>query len=88
MPTPRHQSSDKQRSSSAKRMAEYRKRMRAAGYRQVQMWVRDTRRPEIADEIRRQCQAIAAHDPGGDEIMTELEAGGYDWPPYDWPQDK
>ncbi len=32
----------------------------------------------IAEEIGRQCQAIAAHDPGDDKIMESLE-GAQDW---------
>ncbi len=73
MSTSRATAANKRRSDTARRMAEYRKRMRAAGYRQVQMWVLDTRRPEVAASIERQCLAIAQHDPGGDEIMEWLD---------------
>jgi hypothetical protein len=73
MSTSRSSTASKQRSATARRMAEYRKRMRAAGYRQVQMWVLDTRRPEVAAQIERQCRAIAASDPAGDEIMEWLD---------------
>jgi hypothetical protein len=59
-------------------MATYRARMRAAGLRPVQIWVPDTRAPDFV-ESRRQALAIAAHDPGGDEIMDFVETA-YEWP--------
>lgn len=64
---------------SAERMAAYRKRKRAAGLRPVQIWVPDTSTAEFAAEARRQAQAIAAHDPAGDEIMEWLDKVR-DWP--------
>jgi hypothetical protein len=63
----------------AKRMANYRRRMRDSGLRPVQLWLPDTRSPEFVDECRRQAEAVAAHDPAGDEIMHFLE-GVRDWP--------
>jgi hypothetical protein len=62
-----------------KRMANYRQRMRAAGLRPVQIWVPDTRAPGFAEMCRRQARAVAAHDPGGDEIMRFV-ATVYEWP--------
>ena len=62
-----------------KRMASYRHRMRAAGLRPVQIWVPDTRAPGFAEMCQRQARAVAAHDPGGDEIMRFV-AGVYEWP--------
>jgi hypothetical protein len=38
----------------------YRKRMRAKGYRLVQMWLPDTRTPKFAAEAHRQSQLAAA----------------------------
>jgi hypothetical protein len=60
-------------------MATYRARMRAAGLRQVQMWVPDTRAPDFVESCRRQALAIAAHDPGGDALMDFVETV-YEWP--------
>ena len=65
--------------STAKRMANYRQRMRAAGLRPVQIWVPDTRSPRFAEKCRRQARAVAAHDPAGDEIMRFV-ASVYEWP--------
>lgn len=41
------------------KVAAFRKRMRAKGYRLVQMWVPDTRTPEFAAEAHRASLAIA-----------------------------
>jgi hypothetical protein len=64
---------------SPERMANYRKRMRAAGLRPVQIWVPDTRSPDFVEACRRQARAVAASDPAGDEIMRFV-AGVYEWP--------
>ena len=79
-------SDDKQRSAAAKRMAEYRKRMRAKGLKPVHIWLPDRNNPAYIEECKRQAAALAANDPGGDEIMAEIEDGGYDLPPYVWPE--
>lgn len=60
-------------------MADYRARMRAAGLRPVQLWVPDTREPSFVERCRRQSLAVAARDPGGDEIMRFV-ADIYEWP--------
>jgi hypothetical protein len=39
-------------------VAAYRTRMRAKGLRPVQFWVVDTRNPEFAKELNRQCQIL------------------------------
>lgn len=62
-----------------KRMATYRERMRSAGLRPLQIWVPDTRAPGFAETCRRQARAIAAHDPGGDEVMRFIESV-VEWP--------
>ncbi len=62
-----------------KRMATYRERMRSAGLRPIQIWVPDTRAPGFAEICRRQARAIAARDPGGDDIMRFIESVA-DWP--------
>lgn len=65
--------------SGAKRMAEYRKRMRASGLRPVQIWLPDTRSAAFAAKCRREARAIAAHDPDGDEVMRLIESL-QEWP--------
>ena len=44
----------------AARVGRHRKRMREQGLRPIQMWVPDTRRPDFAEEARRQSAAVAA----------------------------
>ena len=56
-----------------------RQRMHAAGLRPVQIWVPDTRDPDFVETCRRQAQAVAAHDPAGDDIMRFV-ASVYEWP--------
>jgi hypothetical protein len=51
----------------------YRARMRAAGFRLVQLWVPDTRSPRFAAECRRQSRLAARH-PHEEAILDELEA--------------
>jgi DNA-binding LacI/PurR family transcriptional regulator len=63
----------------SERMASYRQRMRAAGLRPVQIWVPDTSSPDFVAACRRQSQAVAAHDPGGDEVLRWIEEV-YEWP--------
>ncbi len=59
-------------SSSTKRVATYRERMRARGYRQIQMWVRDTRNPDFVEECR--LWALARrNDPHERQILDELD---------------
>lgn len=66
---------------STERMAAYRRRMREAGLRPVQIWVPDLRKPEILAEYQRQARAIAESEPAGDEIMEWLDQV------RDWPRD-
>jgi len=44
------------------KVQKYREAMRMAGLRQVQIWVPDTRRPDFANECRRQCLIAAQAD--------------------------
>jgi len=67
--------------SSTERMAAYRKRMRAAGLRPVQLWLPDTKDPKFVAEFKRQVRVLAADDPGGDEALKWIEDT------YDWPED-
>jgi hypothetical protein len=50
----------------------YRERMRARGFRTIQLWVPDTRSPKFAEECRRQSLLIA-NDPAEGAFMEELE---------------
>jgi len=43
---------------SPNKVVRHRERLRAAGLRPVQFWVRDTRSPEYARRIRQQCLAL------------------------------
>jgi hypothetical protein len=63
----------------AKRMANYRQRMRASGLRPVQIWVPDTRSPGFAEKCHRQARAVAASDPACDELIRFV-ASVYEWP--------
>ncbi len=51
----------------------YRERMRAKGFRAIQLWVPDTRSPEFAEECRHQ-SLLVANDPAEQQLMEELEA--------------
>jgi hypothetical protein len=44
------------------RVQKYRNALRAAGLRPVQLWVPDTRRPDFAEECRRQSRLAAQAD--------------------------
>jgi hypothetical protein len=61
------------------RMANYRRRMRAAGLKLVQIWVPDTHSPAFVKQCRAQSRAIARHDEAGDEALRFIEAT-YEWP--------
>jgi Protein of unknown function (DUF3018) len=63
----------------ARRMSEYRERLRNAGLRQVQIWLPDTRSPQFAKACRKQASAIAARDKAGDAVMEFIDTA-YDWP--------
>ena len=52
------------------KVTRHRERMKAAGYRPVQYWVLDTRSPEIADTLKRQCRSLR-------EDKAEAEAIGF-----------
>lgn len=59
------------------RVAKHRAEMSARGYRAVQVWVPDVRRPEFAVEARRQAELIAAAEEH-DDTMEFIEAVS-DW---------
>ena len=67
----------------AKRVANYRQRMRAAGLRPVQIWVPDTRSPDFAEKCHRQARARRAPSKAirrATETSCAFVAGVYDWP--------
>lgn len=64
----------KKRNNSASGVARHRQRMRAAGFRPLQIWVPDTRSPKFAAECRRQSLRIAG-DPEERKMMDALESG-------------
>lgn len=54
------------------KMNRHRERLRAAGLRQIQFWVLDTRLPEIPIEVRRQC-ALLKKNGSETEIISFCE---------------
>ena len=52
----------------AKRMLNYRKRLRDAGMRPVQIWVPDIRSPGFSDEARHQSLLVSKSDSEGETI--------------------
>lgn len=63
------------------RVQKHRDALRKAGLRPVQLWVPDTRRPDFAEECRRQCRLVAHSDAGDratqqllDEALADLDA--------------
>lgn len=61
------------RSSAQESVSRYRDKMRAQGFRPIQIWVPDTRSPKFAAECRRQ-SLLLANDTAEREILAELEA--------------
>jgi antidote-toxin recognition MazE-like antitoxin len=61
------------RSNRHENVRRYRERMRALGFRQIQLWVPDTRSAQFAEECRRQ-SLLVANDPAEQGIIDELEA--------------
>lgn len=49
------------------RVSEYRRRMRARGYRPIQIWVPDVHTPAFAAEAAAQSARLAAADREGDD---------------------
>jgi hypothetical protein len=54
-------------------------RMRAAGLRQIRIWVPDTHAEGFAAKCEAQAAAIARHDPAGEELQRFIDAA-YEWP--------
>lgn len=60
--------------SSGARVGAYRERMRARGYRPVQVWVPDVRDERFALEARRQALTVAAADGDEQQFVDALTA--------------
>jgi hypothetical protein len=70
--------------SSRSKVREFRQRRREQGWRKVEMWVPDLRKPEVAARIREQCLRIAASaaaaedqafiDSVNDEMFAQVSA--------------
>lgn len=66
----------------SERVKKHRAALRRAGLRPVQIWVPDTRRPNFADECRRQSHLAAqadAADEGLEHFMDEALADLDSW---------
>jgi len=54
-------------------VSRYREKMRALGFRPIQLWVPDTRSPKFAEECRRQ-SLLVSNDAAEQVILGELDA--------------
>lgn len=64
------------------RVQKHREALRTAGLRPIQIWVPDTRRPNFAEECRRQSRLAAASDASDvdlqrfmDEALADVDGG-------------
>jgi hypothetical protein len=60
-------------SGTTNKVSRHRARMRAAGLRPVQFWVPDTRNPEVATDLQRQCLSLK-DDKAEAEVLGFTEA--------------
>jgi hypothetical protein len=60
------------------RVRAYRQRMRAQGYRPIQVWVPDVRSARFAAEARRQAALVAAEDADDDQEFIEAVSVAWD----------
>lgn len=58
----------------AVRVQNYRNNLRAAGFRPVQIWVRDTRTEEFERECKRQMMVVAVADQSNLELQDFMNA--------------
>jgi hypothetical protein len=56
------------------RVQKHRDALRRAGLRPVQIWVPDTRRPDFADECRRQTRLVAQADQQDQDLHDLMDA--------------
>lgn len=64
------------------RVQKHRNALRMAGLRPVQIWVPDTRRPDFAEECRRQCRVVARAEEAEaqlENLMDEIIADVDGW---------
>lgn len=64
------------------RVQKHRDMLRQSGLRPVQIWVPDTRRPNFAEECRRQCRLVSEADQvdaGMQRLMDEALADVDGW---------
>lgn len=55
------------------RVQKHRDALRMAGLRPIQLWVPDTRRPDFAEECRRQSRVAAQADRADTELQRFME---------------
>jgi len=55
------------------RVQKHRDALRMAGLRPVQIWVPDTRRPDFADECRRQSRLVAQSDMADTDLLQLMD---------------
>jgi hypothetical protein len=55
------------------RVQKRRDALRMAGLRPVQIWVPDTRRPDFAEECRRQCRLASQADTADESIQHFMD---------------
>ena len=55
------------------RVQKHREALRTAGLRPVQIWVPDTRRPDFAEECRRQSRIAAQADMSDSEMQQFMD---------------
>ena len=63
----------RRKATASSKMRAYRERMRAAGMRQVQIWVPDSTSPSLRREARRQ-SLLVSRSPGESEAVADVEA--------------
>lgn len=61
------------------RVQKHREALRMAGLRPVQIWVPDTRRPDFAEECRRQCLLVSQADTAMEQFMDQALVDVDDW---------
>ncbi|WP_415033279.1 antitoxin MazE family protein [Azonexus sp.] len=64
------------------RVQKHREALRMAGLRPIQIWVPDTRRPDFAEECRRQCLLVSQADSADtamEQLMDEALVDVDDW---------
>lgn len=60
------------------RVQKHRDALRSAGLRPVQIWVPDTRKPDFAEECKRQVLTAAKSDIGNSELSDWLDKAASD----------